>query len=184
VLINAATAWLYGCSAANAAIFGTGERTGNPPLEALVVEHAQLKGQTSGVNYAAITELAEYAGKELGIAIPHNYPLVGKDFNVTRAGIHADGLLKDEEIYNCFDTNKLLSRPVGVAITDKTGAAGIKHWIEARYQIEIPKHDRRIAKVKERIDSEYSADRVSAISEEEMFEWIREAFGGELPPLR
>jgi isopropylmalate/homocitrate/citramalate synthase len=184
VLINAATAWLYGCSAANAAIFGTGERTGNPPLEALVVEHAQLKGQTSGVNYAAITELAEYASKELAIAIPHNYPLVGKDFNVTRAGIHADGLLKDEEIYNCFDTAKLLNRPVGVAITDKTGAAGIKHWIEARYQIEIPKHDRRIAKVKERIDAEYSADRVSAISEEEMFEWTREAFGGELPPLR
>ena len=184
VLINAATAWLYGCGAANAAIFGTGERTGNPPLEALVIEHAQLKGQTSGVNYSAVTELAEYAGKDLGIAIPHNYPLVGKDFNVTRAGIHADGLLKNEEIYNCFDTDKLLNRPVGVAITDKAGAAGIKHWIEARYQIEIPKHDRRIAKVKERIDSEYSADRVSAISEGEMFEWIREAFGGELPPLR
>jgi isopropylmalate/homocitrate/citramalate synthase len=184
VLINAATAWLYGCSAANAAIFGTGERTGNPPLEALVVEHAQLRGQTSGVNYAAITELARYAGKELGIAIPHNYPLVGKDFNVTRAGIHADGLLKDEEIYNCFDTGRLLNRPVGVAITDKAGAAGIKHWIEARYEIEIPKHDRRIAKVKERIDAEYSADRVSAISEEEMFEWVRQAFGGDLPSLR
>ena len=184
VLVNAATAWLYGCSAANAAIFGTGERTGNSPLEALVVEHAQLKGHTPGVNYAAITELSEYAGKELSIAIPHNYPLVGKDFNVTRAGIHADGLLKDEEIYNCFDTQKLLNRPVGVAITDKTGAAGIKHWIEARYQIEIPKHDRRIAKIKERIDVEYLADRVSAISVEEMFGWVREAFGGDLPPLR
>jgi isopropylmalate/homocitrate/citramalate synthase len=184
VLINAVTAWLYGCSAANAAIFGTGERTGNTPLEALVIEHAQLKGVTSGVNYPAITELAEYASKELGIEIPDNYPLVGKDFNVTRAGIHADGLLKDEEIYNCFDTQKLLSRPASVAITDKTGAAGIKHWIEARYQIEIPKHDRRIAKIKERIDAEYLADRVSAISDGEMFDWVREAFGGDVPPLR
>jgi isopropylmalate/homocitrate/citramalate synthase len=184
VQVNAATAWLYGCSAANTAIFGTGERTGNPPLEALVVEHAQLKGQTPGVNYAALTELAEYADKELGIAIPHNYPLVGKDFNVTRAGIHADGLLKDEEIYNCFDTQKLLDRSVGVAITDKSGAAGIKHWIEARYQIEIPKHDGRITKIKEKIDAEYLADRVSAVSDAEMFEWVREAFGNNLPPLR
>jgi isopropylmalate/homocitrate/citramalate synthase len=184
VLINAVTAWLYGCSAANAAVFGIGERTGNTPLEALVVEHAQLKGQTAGVNYPAITELAEYASKELGIGIPDNYPLVGKDFNVTRAGIHADGLLKDEEIYNCFDTQKLLSRPAGVAITDKTGAAGIKHWIEARFQIEIPKHDRRIAKINEKIEAEYSADRVSAISDGEMFEWMREAFGGDLPPVR
>jgi isopropylmalate/homocitrate/citramalate synthase len=184
VLINATAAWLYGCSAANAAIFGIGERTGNPPLEALVVEHAQLKGMTPGVNYAAITELAEYARRELGFEIPHNYPLVGRDFNVTRAGIHADGLLKDEEIYNCFDTQKLLNHPVGVAITDKTGAAGIKHWVEARYEIEISKHDPRITKIKDKIDAEYAADRVSAITDEEMFEWVREAFGGELPQAR
>jgi len=181
VQVNAATAWLYGCSAANAAIFGSGERTGNPPLEALVVEHAQLKGVDERLNYAAITELADYARKDLHLEIPRNYPLVGKDFNVTRAGIHADGLLKNEEIYNCFDTQKLLGRPVGVAITDKTGAAGIKHWIEARYQIEIPKHDPRITRIKDRIDAEYAADRVSMISDEEMFQWIREAFGGDLP---
>jgi len=184
VQVNAATAWLYGCSAANTAIFGLGERTGNPPLEALVVEHAQLKGMTEGVNYAAITELAEYAKNDLGFEIPHNYPLVGRDFNVTRAGIHADGLLKNEEIYNCFDTQKLLNRPADVAITDKAGAAGVKHWIEARYEIEIPKHDRRIMKIKDRIDAEYAADRVSAISDEEMFEWAKEAFGGDMPPLR
>ncbi len=184
VQVNGATAWLYGCSAANGSIFGVGERTGNPPLEGLVVEHAQLKGTTAGVNYAAITELAEYAKKELGFKIPDNYPLVGKSFNVTRAGIHADGLLKNEEIYSCFDTKKLLNRPLSVAITDKAGAAGIKHWIEARYQIEIPKHNPRITKIKDRIDAEYSADRVSAISDEEMFGWVRDAFGDDLPPLR
>ncbi len=184
VQVNAVTAWLYGCSAANAAIFGSGERTGNPPLEALVVEHAQLKGMTKKVNYRAITELAEYARRELGFEIAHNYPLVGRDFNVTRAGIHADGLLKDEEIYNCFDTQKLLNCPVGVAITDKAGAAGVKHWIESRYEIEIPKHDPRVTKIKDKIDAEYAADRVSMISDEEMFKWVREAFGGELPPMR
>ncbi|MGA1979382.1 MAG: 2-isopropylmalate synthase [Sedimentisphaerales bacterium] len=184
VLVNATTAWLYGCSAANAAIFGVGERTGNSPLEALIVEQAQLKGMTKGVNYAAITELAEYAKKELGFEIPHNYPLVGRDFNVTRAGIHADGLLKDEEIYNCFDTQKLLNRPVSVAIADKTGAAGIKHWIESRYEIEIPKHNPHITEIKNRIDAEYSANRVSAISDEEMVEWMREIFGDDIPPLR
>jgi len=184
VQVDAATAWLYGCCSANAAIFGFGERTGNPPLEALVVEHAQLKGITKGVNYTAITELAEYVRKELGFEIPSNYPLVGRDFNVTRAGIHADGLLKDEEIYNCFDTQKLLKRPVGVAITDKTGASGIKHWIEARYKIQIPKQDLRVTKVKDIIDAEYAADRVSMISDDEMFVWVREAFGNELPPRR
>ena len=184
VAVDAATAWLYGCCAANCAIFGSGERTGNPPLEALVVEHAQLRGMTAGVNYEAITELADYAQKELGFDISANYPLVGKDFNVTRAGIHADGLLKNEEIYNCFDTKKILKRPVGVAITDKAGAAGIKHWLEAQFVIEIPKHDRRVEKIKDRIDAEYAADRVSAISNDEMFKWAREVFGKDIPPAR
>ena len=181
VQVDAATAWLYGCSAANCAIFGFGERTGNPPLEAMIIEHAQLKGINKDVNYQAITELAEYASKELGFKIPSNYPLVGTDFNVTRAGIHADGLLKNEEIYNCFDTEKLLNRPVGVAITDKAGAAGIKHWIEDRYEITIPKHDPRVTKVKDKVDAEYTANRISAISDDEMFAWVKEAFDQTLP---
>ncbi len=184
VEVDAATAWLYGCSAANGAIFGSGERTGNPPLEALVIEHAQLKGMTEGVNYAAITELAQYAKKDLGFEIPANYPLVGADFNVTRAGIHADGLLKNEEIYNCFDTEKLLKRSVDVAITDKSGAAGIKHWIESRYAIEIAKHDPRIEKIKNKIDTEYEADRVSVISDHEMVTWMMEVFEGDMPPRK
>lgn len=184
VQVDGATAWLYGCCAVNCAIFGFGERTGNPPLEALVVEHAQLKGMNKKVNYEAITKLAEYARKELKFNIPGNYPLVGADFNVTRAGIHADGLLKNEEIYNCFDTQRLLNRPIGVAITDKAGAAGIKHWIESRYQIEIAKHDPRVQKVKDHVDDEYAQDRVSAISDEEMFAWVKKSFGDTLPPQR
>lgn len=180
----AATAWLYGCAVANCAIFGVGERTGNPPLEALVIEHAQLKGTDSRINYAAITELAQYADKELGFNIQPNYPLVGRDFNVTRAGIHADGLLKNEEIYNCFDTNKLLKRPVGVAITDKTGAAGIKHWIEDRYRIDITKQDPRVIAIKDKIDQEYAADRMSAISDDEMQTWVKELFSDELQAKR
>jgi citrate (Re)-synthase len=137
-----------------------------------------------GVNYAAITELADYARGELGFEIAKNYPLVGKDFNVTRAGIHADGLLKNEEIYNCFDTNKLLNRPIGVAIADKTGAAGIKHWVETHYDIQIAKHDPRVIKIKDRIDTEYAADRISAISDDEMHLWVREAFEAQVPPAR
>lgn len=184
VQVNATAAWLYGCCAANTSIFGVGERTGNPPLEAMVIEHAQLRGTNPKVNYAAITELARYAEKELGFELPANYPLVGKDFNVTRVGIHADGLLKNEEIYNCFDTQKLLKRPVGVAITDKSGAAGIKHYIEEKYQIEIMKHDPRLVAIKDKIDAEYAAERVSAISDAEMDAWIAEAFGKNMPPLR
>ncbi len=129
VHVNAATAWLYGCSALNATVFGFGERTGNPPLEAAVIEYIALKGSNEGMDTRVITEMADYLRLEIQAPVPANYPFVGAEFNVTRAGIHADGILKNPEIYNIFDTEKLLNRPIRVMVTDKSGTAGIAQWI-------------------------------------------------------
>ena len=60
----------------------------------------RLKGTLDGMDTTVITELSEYFEKELGYVQPSRTPFVGRNFNVTRAGIHADGLLKNEEIYN------------------------------------------------------------------------------------
>jgi isopropylmalate/homocitrate/citramalate synthase len=129
VHVNGASAWLYGCSALNATVLGFGERTGNPPLEAAVVEYIGLKGTSDGMDTRVITEIAEYFRTEVQAPIAPNYPFVGSEFNVTRAGIHADGILKNPEIYNIFDTEKLLNRPIRVMVTDKSGMAGIAQWI-------------------------------------------------------
>ena len=176
VLANPVAAWLHGCASANSSLLGIGERTGNPPLEAMVIEAAQLHGHTPKVNYPVITEIAEYYEKEVGHDIPHNYPLIGRDFNTTRAGIHSDGLLKNEEIYNAFDTTKILNRRPGVAITDKSGAAGIKHWIDTTYDLSIAKDDARLLAIREKVEAEYEAGRTTAISDDEMRMWYDEAF--------
>ncbi len=62
-------------------LFGIGERTGNTPLEAMVFEYAQLKGNLNGMDTTVITELAEYYEKEIGYQIPSRTPFVGKNFN-------------------------------------------------------------------------------------------------------
>ncbi len=177
VLVNPATAWLYGCCACNSSLLGIGERTGNTPLEAMVIEAAQIKGMSDKVNYAVITEIAEYYAREIGYEVPTNFPLVGRDFNVTKAGIHADGLLKSEEIYNCFDTQAILGRNPSVAITDKSGAAGIKHWLEANYGVDVPKDDARLLAIRDRVDREYETGRTTTISDDEMHAWYAEEFG-------
>jgi len=176
VLVNPATAWLYGCAGANTSLLGIGERTGNPPLEAMVVEAAQLQGQDDRVNYPVITEIAEFFRDDVGVNVPTNYPLVGRDFNTTRAGIHADGLLKNQEVYSAFDTRKILNRPINVVITDKSGAAGIKHWIETHYGIDVAKDDARLLSIRDKVDDEYEAGRTTAISDDEMHQWCRGAF--------
>lgn len=175
---NSTTAWLYGACGVNCSLFGIGERTGNTPLEAMVFEYAQLRGSLDGMDTTVITELAEYYEKEIGYRVPSRTPFVGKNFNVTRAGIHADGLLKNEEIYNIFDTEKFLNRPVQVAVSNTSGLAGIAHWINTHYRLngdhQVDKKSTLVEKVKEWVDKQYEDGRVTVLTEEELVEVIEE----------
>jgi isopropylmalate/homocitrate/citramalate synthase len=174
---NSTTAWLYGCSGVNASLFGIGERTGNTPLEAMVFEYAQLKGGLNGMDTTVITELAEYYEKEIGYHIPDRTPFVGKNFNVTRAGVHADGLLKNEEIYNIFDTDKFLNRPVLCAVSNTSGLAGIAHWINTYYKLpedqKVDKSSELIKNVKVWVDDEYASGRVTVLTDGELVKVIQ-----------
>jgi len=169
---NAASAWLYGASAVNCSLLGIGERTGNIPLESMIIEYVQLRGTTDDMDTSVITEIAEYYEQELGYEIPPMTPFVGKKFNVTQAGIHADGLLKDEEIYNIFNTEKLLKRPVSVAVNAHSGLAGIAHWANDYFKLKdslrIDKKHPGLVALKEWIDRQYAQERITAIGDEEL----------------
>ena len=173
---NSTAAWLYGACGVNCSLFGIGERTGNTPLEAMVFEYAQLRGTLDGMDTKVITELAEYYEKEIGYHIPPSTPFVGKNFNVTRAGIHADGMMKNEEIYNIFDTEKFLGRPALVAVSNTSGAAGIAYWINAWYKLpeerRVDKSSPLVTKMKEWVDKEYEDGRVTVLTDEELVEKI------------
>ena len=172
VVTNSTTAWLYGASSVNTSLLGIGERTGNCPLEAMVIEYAQLRGTTKNMKLEVITDIANYFEKELEYRIPSRTPFVGRNFNRTRAGIHADGILKDEEIYNIFDTERILNRPVVVAVGSHSGLAGIAVWINKYFKLEekrrINKRDPMVLKLKEYIDKEYAKGRVTSFSDEEL----------------
>lgn len=177
VVTNAATAWLYGCAAVNCSLLGIGERTGNCPVEAMAIEYASLKGTPDGMDYTAITDIANYFENEVGYIIPPRTPFVGRSFNSTRAGIHADGILKDEEIYNIFDTKTLLNRPLHVSINNTSGLAGIAYWINDYFELvgdkRIEKSHPIVAKVKEKIDHEYAEGRCSVMGDDEIVNIIR-----------
>ncbi len=179
---NASTAWLYGASAVNCSLLGIGERTGNVPLEAMVMEYASLRGSFDGMDPTVITEIADYFKKEIGYKIPPMTPFVGKNFNVTRAGIHADGLLKDQEIYNIFDTEKILNRPASVMLGKASGLAGIAYWINQNYRLSgedtVDKRSELVIKLKEWIDGEYEGGRQTTLSTDEIEEKIEEISKG------
>ena len=175
---NASTAWLYGASAVNCSLLGIGERTGNIPVEAMVFEYASMRGTLDGMDPTAITEIAYYFRDEMGYRIPETTPFVGRNFNVTRAGIHADGLMKDEEIYNIFNTKKLLNRDASVMVTKTSGLAGIAYWINSNYHLEgddkLDKHDPLVIAMKAWVDQEYEDGRITVLSNHELEEKIAE----------
>ena len=181
---NASTAWLYGASAVNCSLLGVGERTGNVPLEAMVMEYASLRGSLDGMDTTVITEIADYFKKDIGYKIPPMTPFVGRNFNVTRAGIHADGLLKDEEIYNIFNTEKILGKPASVLISKTSGLAGIAYWINANYGLtadeQVDKRSPLVVAMKEWVDKEYEGGRQTTLTTAELEQKIEELSGGKL----
>lgn len=176
-LTNAVSAWLYGCSVVNGTLLGIGERTGNTPLEALVIDYMSLRGHADGMDPRVITEIAEYFELELGHTVPENYPLVGKSFNATSAGVHADGVLKNEEIYNIFDTTLILGRPPLVNVADKSGLAGIAHWINSKLSVPkdewVDKNHPAVSRIYEIVMEQYEKGRVTAMSDKEMLALVK-----------
>ncbi|MDD3395256.1 MAG: 2-isopropylmalate synthase [Clostridia bacterium] len=176
-VVNATTAWLYGAASVNCSLLGIGERTGNTPLEAMVIEYAQMRGTLDGMDTTVITEIAEYYESDLGYPIPDRTPFVGRDFNVTRAGIHADGMAKDEEIYNIFNTAKILNRPIGVEINKNSGSAGIAYWLNQYLGLKgedrIHKSSPEATILLNWVDSLYEDGRVTFISKEELIEAVK-----------
>lgn len=172
VIPNSTTSWLYGGASVNTTLFGVGERVGNCPLEAMIIEYAQIKGNTSSMNLKIINDLARFFESDLNYKIPPKTPFVGDEFNITKAGIHADGLLKDEEIYNSFDTGKILGKPPLVAINNYSGIASIAYFINSHFNKQgkdkLTKYDKRLIPIKEWIDKEYKKGRTSNITIKEM----------------
>lgn len=180
---NASTAWLYGACAVNCSLLGIGERTGNVPLEAMVFEYASLRGSLDGMDTTVITEIADYFQHEIGYQIPPMTPYVGSAFNVTRAGIHADGLMKDEEIYTIFDTRKILGKPPVVEVSKTSGLAGIAYWINGHYRLaeekKVSKKDPIVTAMRDWIDQEYEDGRQTVMTDHELEEIVERLAPGQ-----
>ena len=108
-------------------------------------------------------------------------PFVGSAFNLTRAGVHADGMMKDAEIYNIFDTEKILKRPAEVSISNTSGLAGIAYWINKHFKLPeenmVGKQVWIVQEMKKQIDALYADGRTTVMGEEELEQLVAELKG-------
>ena len=99
---NAVAGIQAGATFLSTTVLGIGERTGNAPLEELVMASLYILNIDPLIETARFREIAEYVAKASGRNIPDWKPVVGKNCFVHEAGIHADGVIKCASNYEAY----------------------------------------------------------------------------------
>jgi 2-phosphinomethylmalic acid synthase len=174
VVANCLAAVRAGCTVINGTMLGKGERTGNAPLEAVLL-HLIGMGYFAEQrpDFTALNPLVDlYA--ELGDPIAAKYPLYGRDAHRTRAGVHADGLNKFWWMYAPFDVPTLLGRPLELSLTKDSGSAGIVFLLKQHLSLDLSKDDQLVQALLAHTNAEFDAGRQTSIEWEELAPLVEE----------
>jgi 2-isopropylmalate synthase len=134
-VVNALTAAELGCRRVHGAVLGIGERAGNASIDQMLV-NGFLEGERS-YDLAALRAYCEYASSVLQVAIPVNYPAIGRDVFKTSAGVHAAAILKAHETGNATLKDsvyssvpaRILGREQEIQIDASSGLSNVRYWL-------------------------------------------------------
>lgn len=177
IVPNCIAAIMNGCGAINGTCLGKGERTGNAPLEAVIM-HLLGMGYFGSrkMDFKALNKLADLYEK-IGHGLPNKYPLYGRDAHRTRAGIHADGINKFWWMYAPFNVPDLLGRPLEVSLTKDSGVAGLQFLISQHLGLNPEKTDPRLISLNKQLQDAFKNGRMTAIEWEEIADQVVSLFG-------
>ncbi len=137
-LVNTLTAIRAGAQRVHGCGLGIGERTGNTPMDLLLV-NLKLLGWID----RDLTKLGEYChlvSEACGVPIPSNYPVVGADAFETGTGVHAAAVIKAFRKGDAWLADRVYSGvPAGefglkqrVRIGPMSGRSNVIYWLEER----------------------------------------------------
>lgn len=174
VVANCLAAIREGCAVINGTSLGKGERTGNAPLEGVLLHLIGMGYFANGQpDFKALNALVDlYA--EMGEPVPNKYPLYGRDAHRTRAGVHADGLNKFWWMYAPFNVPELLGRPLEVSLTKDSGIAGLIFLIKQHLGVELTKDDAGLQALYAWMVTQFDNGRQTSIEWEELEPLVRE----------
>lgn len=135
---NSLAAIEAGVDRVHATAIGIGERCGNTPMDQLLIN---LK--LEGLIETDLRPLAEYcavASRATGVAIPPNYPAMGRDAFRTSTGVHAAAIVKAEQrgdrwladrVYSSVPS-EMIGRSQEIEIGFMSGLSNVAHYLRAR----------------------------------------------------
>ncbi|MCS7282924.1 MAG: homocitrate synthase family protein [Anaerolineae bacterium] len=133
---NALMGLRAGARAVAASLGGLGERTGNSPLEEVVMALKHLYGVDLGVDTTRFREAAEYIAEASRRAIPIWKAIIGSSIFAHESGIHADGILKHPHTYEAFSPEEVnLERQI--VIGKHSGTHALIHKFSTEFGIQL-----------------------------------------------
>ncbi len=133
---NALSAASAGADRLHATALGVGERVGNPAMELLLLNLALSNVPRS---LAHVTSYCMHFARVLGIQVPDNQPLVGKNAFRTGTGVHASAILKGEakgqwlgdHVYSLLSASSV-GQSTSIAVGPMSGTSNVRHWLKSQ----------------------------------------------------
>ena len=145
---NALVSVAAGADLVHGTINGIGERAGNVALEevAIALDHGY---GVETMNLTEVHDLAQLIAKLTGIPLAPNKAVVGENAFTHESGIHTDGTLKDDAMYEPYPPEKV-GRERRLALGKHAGRAGVKAALgEHDFELDSDQIDQVVERVKE-----------------------------------
>ncbi len=175
-LANTLAALEAGATRVHGTALGVGERVGNTPIEQLLVNLKLLGWRDDDLS--ALPEYVEAVAEAVGVPIPVNAPIVGRDAFRTATGVHAAAVIKARKKGAAWLADRIYSgvpaswigREQEILIGHMSGASNVVYYLQTRGLSSGPEIVQAVlarAKKSELL-----------LTEEEILETVREAGAG------
>jgi len=128
---NSVAALSSGAEAVATTVGGIGERSGNVPLEQLVMTLKHLYKRDVGIKTEALTDLTKLVFDAAKLPLPANQPWVGQNAFSHESGIHVSAVLNCPMTYECVDPEEVGNRR-HLILGKHSGTALVKSRLDER----------------------------------------------------
>jgi isopropylmalate/homocitrate/citramalate synthase len=179
---NSLAGYWHGANWSNLTFLGIGERAGNSELEKALLFLVQRVKGFQKYDLSCLSEFAEYMEEHIGIRVPRNKAVVGRNIFAHESGIHTAGVIKNPFIYEPY-TPDLVGGKRKIMIGSTSGTEVVRFKVEEtlrelmQIDASLGKGDWRIRAIHAEISRLYDTEqRNSCISDEELRAYVEKYF--------
>jgi isopropylmalate/homocitrate/citramalate synthase len=154
---------------------GLGERTGNAPIEEVIMALKIQYGLDLDVKYKLINNICSSVERYSKVKLQKHKPISGRNAFSHESGIHVDGVLKYPLNYENFDPG-IIGRRREIIFGKHSGKSGLKCLFGDRLSDEILSDILRQIKAKSQLEKR-------AFSEKEIIRWCGMKYAKEIEDL-